>query len=112
MATIDIDDDSVRIRLTLLEKVFALRGDVTVPRDAVTAVERFENGLDAVAGLRAPGLALHGRIKIGTWRRREGKELVVVRRDQPAVRMELHGQRWRALVIGTADPAAVMAQLT
>ena len=112
MATISIDNDTVRIRLTVLEKVFALRGDVTIPRAAITGVERFEDGLDAVSGLRAPGLAIPTRVKIGTWRRRDGKELVIVRRGQPAVRLALRNHPWRALVIGTADPSAIETQIT
>jgi len=111
MASIEVTDRDVRIALSTAEKVFALRGDVSFPRDAIRSVERFDDGLDAVKGFRAPGLALPGVVKIGTWRRRSGKELVVVRRDEPALRIELDGQPFGAVVVGGADVEAAHAAL-
>lgn len=111
MATLEITDDEVRVQLTPLEKVWSLRGDVTFPKGAVTGTERFDNGMDAVRGVRAPGLGLPGLRAVGVWRRREGKELVIAKRGQPAVRIELDDQPWEAIVFGTDDPDAVVGQL-
>jgi hypothetical protein len=111
MATIDVHDDEVVVRLTTFEKIFALRGDLRFPRGSVRNVERYDDGLDAVRGFRAPGLALPGIVKVGTWRRRSGKELVVVRRGEPALRIELDGQPFGALVVGGADVDAAHAAL-
>lgn len=111
MATIEVRDREVHVRLTTFEKLFALHGDLSFPRRAVTSVERFDVGLEAVRGFRAPGLAVPGRIMIGTWRRKGGKELVVVRRDEPAVRIELDGEPFRAVVIGGDGVAAAETAL-
>lgn len=111
MATLDITGDEVAVRLTSLEKLWSLRGDVTFPRDAVAGTERFDNGMDAVRGIRAPGLGVPGRRAVGIWRRKGSKELVIAKRGQPAVRIELTGEPWGAVVLGTDDPAAVEAAL-
>ena len=70
------------------------------------------DGLAAARGLRAPGLGLPGRRKIGTWRRIGERSLVSVRRGQPALRIALEGQRYDTLVSGTDEPAALAAALT
>lgn len=111
MATLHLTDDHVEVRLTTAEKLAALRGDHRVPTDRITGVEVFDDGLDATRGIRAPGLAIPGRRRIGTWRRRGGKELVSVRGGQPAVRISLHGDRYLALVIGLDDPTPIAEAL-
>ena len=112
MAHLDITDDHVDVRLTLAEKVFALRGDYRFARQDVESVQVFENGLDATEGIRAPGLGIPGLRRVGTWRSRGGKQLVSVRRNQPAVRITLADGRYRAVVIGVDDPAPFPAALT
>ena len=111
MATIEIHEREVRVRLRPIERLFSFRGDVTFPREAVASVTVFERGLDAVRGIRAPGLGVPALRAIGTWRRRGGKELVVAKRGQAAVRIELRHQPWAAVVIGADDAEAVAASL-
>ncbi|MDN5749933.1 MAG: hypothetical protein L0H64_15685 [Pseudonocardia sp.] len=113
MAEIRIDATDVVVRLTRLEKVAALRGDVRVPRDAVRAVEQVAAGdaLAAVRGFRAPGLHVPGLTKIGTWRRAGGRVFAVVAGRRTAVRIVLAGARYREIVVSTPDAAAVAAAL-
>lgn len=114
MAEIRIYATDVVVRLTRLEKVAALHGDVRVPRAAVRAVEQVAAGdaLAAVRGFRAPGLHVPGLTKIGTWRRNGGRVFAVVAGRQPAVRIVLAaGARYREIVVSTPDAAAVAAAL-
>ena len=106
MAELTASPTNVTVRLSPAEQVWALRGDVTVPRSAVVSAVVRDDGLRAVEGLRAPGLGLPGVAKVGTWRGRWGKDLVVVRRAQPAVVVELTGAPWRRLLVSYADRAA------
>lgn len=106
MADIDITPTSVLIRFTRSEKLLGLLGDLDFPLHAVTAVAVEEDGLRAVKGVRAPGLALPGRRKIGTWRGRGRRSAVSVRAGEPAVRITLTGQRFDQLVLGHPDAAA------
>ena len=112
MAMITTTPRALRVTLSRTEKVVGLLRDLEVPRSAVTSVEVVPDGLSATSGLRAPGLALPGARRIGTWRGRGEKTLVSVRRDQPAVRVRLAGQRFTTLLVGTDDAATVAGALT
>lgn len=111
MAELHRSGDHVEVRLTLIEKIAGLRGNIRVPASAVTAVEVAEQPLAAVAGVRAPGFHLPGRTKIGTWRHAGRKTFAVARRGVPAVRVDLVGQRYDRLVISRPDAATVAAAL-
>jgi hypothetical protein len=112
MATLQSTDDTIQVRFTPAEKLAGLVRDHDVPRTAVTAVEVVPEPLTALRGLRAPGLGLPGVRKIGTWRGRGTRTLVSIRRDQPALRVELAGQRYTSLLIGTDDAARLAAELS
>ena len=106
MAHIDVDGTSVTVRLQGLERLWAMRTKVTADRAAVRRATTTLDLLSEVRGVRAPGLALPGRIKVGTWRSRQGKDLVVARRGQPGVVLELDGTAWRRFLIGCPDLAS------
>jgi hypothetical protein len=105
MARIELDEKSITIGLERLERLWALRTRVTVDRSAVRVATAYDDVMSEVRGVRAPGLGVPG-VGIGTWRSRGGKDLVVVRRGQPGVVIELDGSRWRRFVIGCPDRAS------
>jgi hypothetical protein len=110
MATIDITPQTLTIRFTTAEHVGGLIRDITVPRSAISAVVAEPDGIRAVSGLRAPGLALPGRRKVGTWRglgEHPRRTAVSVTHGEPAVRITLVGQKFDQLLIGTKDAASV-----
>lgn len=112
MATVHLHGDTLEVRFTPAEKISGLLlRDVRIPTSAVRAVELVPDGLAATRGIRAPGLAIPGVRKIGTWRRRGGKSIVTVRRHQPAVRIDLAGQRYESLLIGLDRPEELAAEL-
>jgi hypothetical protein len=112
MATLQPTPPTLSLRLTRGEKIAGLLRDLEVPLSAVRGVELVPDPLRAVRGLRAPGLALPGLRKVGTWRRPGERTLVCVRRGQPAVRIALDGQRYDALLVGADDAEALTAELT
>ncbi|MGY1809019.1 hypothetical protein ACI8AF_16745 [Blastococcus sp. SYSU D00669] len=111
MATLQRTADTVRVSFTPAEKLGGLVRDLEVPRSAVTGVALVTDPLADLRGLRAPGLGVPGVRKIGTWRRRGTRTLVSIRRHQPAVRVDLSGQRYDTLLIGADDAAALAAEL-
>lgn len=111
MAVVQVTGDRVRIQLTRGEKIAALHGDLDLPRAAVRSAEVVADGPAAVTGLRAPGLALPGRVKIGTWRGRGGPRFAVVRRGQPTLRLGLEGTRYTSVLVSTPDAAELAAVL-
>ena len=112
MNTIHIADDTLTVRLAPMTKLAGLLRDQVVPLSAVTAVEVAQDGLAAARGLRAPGLALPGRRKVGTWRGRGARRLVDVRRGQPALRLRLRGHHYDELLLGHDDASALADRLT
>ena len=111
MAALDITDDQVHIRFTPAEKALGLVRDHAFPRDAIERVELIDDGVRAARGIRAPGLGIPRVRLVGTWRHRDGKDLVSVRRGQPALRVLLRDQRFDAVLIGLDDARTVQEQL-
>jgi hypothetical protein len=111
MATLQVTPPTLAVRLTTAEKLAGLLRDVEVPLSAVREVEVVADPLAELRGLRAPGLALPGVRKIGTWRRPGERTLVSVRHDQPAVRVRLDGERWTTLLVGADDADAVAGSI-
>ena len=107
MAMLRVSDNELRVELTTREKVAGLHGDISVPIAAVRDVSVEDDALATVRGLRAPGLAIPGRTKIGTWRRRGSRAFVVARRGVPAVRVALEGAGPDELILSTRDAEAV-----
>lgn len=112
MTTFRVHDATLIVSFTAAEKIAGLLRDQRIPLSAVRTVEVVPDGLKAARGLRAPGLALPGLRKIGTWRSKAGRSLVAVHRHRPAVRLTLDGQRYASLLITTDSPEQVAASLS
>lgn len=115
MAELRIEGQDVVVRLTPLEKLGAVSGDVRIPRSAIGDVRVVQRPFEEVRGLRAPGTGLPGVIALGTWRRRgRRKEFVAVRRGESGLVIELTDDfpTYGRLVISAADAEDVRASLT
>jgi hypothetical protein len=111
MSAVHLTDQELRVELTRTEKLAGLHGDLRIPLAAITGVEVVPDALTATRGLRAPGLALPGRRKIGTWRTRTGAEFVNTRRGQAGVRLALSGHRLASVLLGDDDAAGLAARI-
>src|SRR4051794_1890773 len=111
MTAMTVADGEVRVALSTAEKLAGLLRDVRVPLTAVRDVRVERDALGAVRGMRAPGFALPGRTKIGTWRGGGRRAFVVARRDVPAVRVTLQGARYDELLVSTPEADAVVAEV-
>jgi hypothetical protein len=112
MTTLRVLDDTLTISFTTAEKVAGLVRDQQIPLTAVRAAEVVPDGLEAARGLRAPGFALPGRHKVGTWRSAAGKTLVAVHGHRPAVRLTLDGHRYTSMLLTADTPEALAASLS
>lgn len=111
MPTITITPDTVTVRLSTAEKAGALHGDLSIPRHAIVAARVVDDPMSEVSGIRAPGYAMPGHAKLGTWRHHDGKDFIAVYADRPAVELRLAGERYERLLISVDDPHAVAAHL-
>jgi pimeloyl-ACP methyl ester carboxylesterase len=112
MTTVRVHDSTLTVSFTTAEKVAGLVRDQRIPLTAVRGVEVVPDGLEAARGLRAPGIALPGRSKVGTWRSAAGKSLIAVHGHSPAVRLTVNGQRYASLLITTDTPEKLAASLS
>lgn len=60
-------------------------------------------------GIRAPGLGVPGRTKIGTWRSKGSKTFAVAQHGQPGVRIRLQDNTFDQIVLSMPDGPGVVA---
>ncbi len=111
MSTVHLTSDRLQVRLTLGEKIAGLHGDLDIPRSAIRSVEVVADGLAATTGLRDPGLALPGQVKIGTWRGRGTRHFVAVRRGERTLRLTLDNGRYDTVLVSTPTATAIAGAL-
>ena len=99
MATAFLSDDCLKVSFALWEKALGLVRDAQIPLRCVHSVCVVPDGYSVPRGIRAPGLAVPGRVKVGTWRGR-GRQLVSVRRGQPALHLRVVEAGFSDVIIG------------
>jgi len=112
MATIEIDGGDLVVRLSRLERIGALRGDLRVPRKAVRGAHVAERPWDELRGVRAPGTGIPRVIMLGTTRGRGGSGFAAVYGNRRAVVVDLEGTRLRRIVVTTPDAQAIADRLS
>lgn len=111
MTEVVVTADSIIVRFSRSEKLLGLVRDTEIPLSAVREVAVVPDGEKATTGLRAPGLAIPGRRKIGTWRGRGRRALVSVSGKEPALRLSLSGHRYDEVLVGTPGATALAARI-
>jgi hypothetical protein len=109
VARIDLSSDHLTVRFTLKERLLGLVRDFSAPRPAIESATLVESWHE-VRGLRV-GLGMPGYRLLGTWRSRGHKQLVALRRGEPAVRIALRGTTYAEVVVSTPDAERLVAEL-
>lgn len=100
MASFETDGTRITLRLSRVEKIAALHGDLTFERDQVREVRTVEAAWREVRGLRLPWSHLPGAFTFGSYRRRGGTWTSAVCRGRGAgVVVEHEGHRHERIVI-------------
>jgi hypothetical protein len=110
MPAIAIDGTELVVTLERNEKWWGLLSNLRVPITSITAIDVVPDGRRATRGMRAPGLGGPQRL-IGTWRAKNDKQYVCVRRGQPAVKLTLGGQKYRTVLIGLDHAERIAAAI-
>lgn len=111
MPEVQVGETVVVLHLSTLERLGALHGDVVIPRPSIRSARVAANPWSELRGLRAPGTGWPGRIALGTWRGRFGRDFFAVFGREPAVVLELRDQRFARVVVSVPDPGAIVAAL-
>ena len=111
MAELAIEGDDLVVRLSTVEKLEAVHGEVRVPFASVKTVEVLDDTLGAIHGIRV-GTGIPGSVAIGTFSSRTAKIFAVVHHDTPrGVRVTLGGDHFDEIIVGCPHPEAVAASL-
>lgn len=111
MASLRLIDDRLVLRLSALEKIAAVRGDIQVPLSQVEAVAVEEQPWRHLRGIRAPGTGFPGVIAYGVRLATGGApDFAALRGRGPAVRVDLcAGARYGRLLVTVPDAAGTAA---
>lgn len=113
MASLVVRGDELIVRLTGIERLVAMHGDVRVPLDAVLDISTEPDPWCELRGIRSPGTGFPGVIAYGV-RRLTGDrpDFAAVWGRRPAVRVQLApGAPFARLLVTVADPAATVEAL-
>jgi hypothetical protein len=112
MAQLTVEGADVVVRLSRLERLAAMRGDVRLPLACVREATVEPDPWGALRGIRSPGTGLPGVIAYGVRRRRGGRDFAAVLGRRPAVRIELADPApFQRVVVTVADPDAAAARV-
>ncbi|MFC9515714.1 alpha/beta hydrolase [Nocardiaceae bacterium NPDC056970] len=115
MVELSVQGDRLVLRLSRFERIAGLRGDVAIPVEQIRDVDVVADAFANTRGMRAPGLGVPRRLRIGTWRGRGARTFVVARAGVPAVRVRTVGRAAGAeldeLIVTTPDAAQVAGRI-
>ena len=80
MARVIETANQLQLKLSVLEKIFALHGDIWVDKGLLTKKVMVENPWrrEVIKGFRAPGAAIPFVVLLGTMRYRGGKDFTAI----------------------------------
>ncbi|MFB5189077.1 hypothetical protein [Alicyclobacillus fastidiosus] len=112
MAELVREGDTLVLRLTSIEKVEALHGDIHVPISSVQTITVIDDVIHAVHGLKLPGSRLPGVFAMGTFVSLEGTIFAIVHHQtKRGVKVTLNGVSFDGLIVGVNDPEQLISSL-
>jgi len=111
MAELRLDGTDLVVRLSALEKLGAVRGDVRVPLRAITTVRVSDEAWSELRGVRAPGTGIPGVISLCTRRGKGVRDFAAVYGHGPAVVVDASGADFDRLVVSDARAAQTAREI-
>ncbi len=97
-----IDKDVMSIELSNLEKILSFHNSLKLPISQITEVS--DTLLPPTwKEIRAPGTAIPGLIKAGTYYTFRGKEFWMLKKKDNPIRIELKNNKFKRLILGVND---------
>ncbi|MGH7691151.1 MAG: hypothetical protein ACRENY_08800 [Candidatus Dormibacteria bacterium] len=107
MADIRIDGDQFEVVMGGLEKLEAAHGNLHFPLSAVAAVEVVDQPLSRLQGYKLVGAGIPGSTAVGIWVGPSGRTFAVEHHASRGIVIQLSGQSYQELLIGSDDPEAL-----
>jgi hypothetical protein len=101
MAKVIESATQLHLKLSVLEKIFALHGDIWVDKRLLTKKVMVENPWrrDVIKGIRAPGSAIPFVILLGTMRYRGGKDFTAIYKRRAVDIYEFKNSAYRRWIL-------------
>jgi len=101
MARVIKSATQLHLKLSLLEKIFALHGDISVDKDLLIKEVIVENPWrrDVLKGIRAPGVGIPFVILLGKMRYRGGKDFTAIYKKHPVEIFEFKDSPYKRWII-------------
>ena len=101
MAKVIESATQLHLKLSVLEKIFALHGDIWVDKSLLTKKIMVENPWrrDVIKGIRAPGSAIPFVILLGTMRYRGGKDFTAIYKRRAVDIYEFKNSAYRRWIL-------------
>ncbi|WP_148616329.1 hypothetical protein [Nocardioides rubriscoriae] len=109
MPTVTLHGARLEVRPTPVERVLGLVRALDAPLAAISSASLLTSW-HVARGLRV-GAAVPWLWLAGTWYSPGRRQLVLLRRGVPALRLLLHGQRYDEVVVSTTDAESLLARL-
>lgn len=111
MPAIELTSNTLIVRLSILEKIFSVRGNLHIPLSQVRGATEDSGFNSEPLGLRIPGTHIPGFLKAGTFVKNSERQFVYLRPALQPLVIELSGARYARLAIGVPDARAVAQRI-
>lgn len=112
MAELVREEDTLVLRLSAIEKVEGVHGDIRVHVSSIESVMVLDDVIHAVHGLKMPGSRIPGVFAMGTFISREGTVFAIVHHQtKRGLKIALQGTTYDALIVGVHNPEEVWSSL-
>ena len=101
MAKVIESANQLQLKLSVLEKIFALHGDIWVDKRLLTKKVMVENSWhrSVIKGFRAPGAAIPFVVLLGTMRYRGGKDFTAIYKKKPVEVFEFSNAPFKKWIV-------------
>ncbi|HUJ66772.1 MAG TPA: hypothetical protein VLX59_14600 [Acidimicrobiales bacterium] len=103
MAQLLVEGTDLVVHLTMREKIAGFHADIRVPLSAIRTTSVPQYPWMALRGWRMAGVALPGKIAVGTRKHGTGFDFTCVRNQQRAVQIDVNSGRFSRFVISVPD---------
>lgn len=112
MAELVREEDTLVLRLSTIEKVEGVHGDIRVHVSSIESVTVLDDVIHAVHGLKMPGSRIPGVFAMGTFISREGTVFAIVHHQtKRGLKIALKGTTYDALIVGVDNPEELVSSL-
>lgn len=98
---LDIDNDTLKVKMNPLETLLCFRNSLSIPLDRITGVSTENPGWQWSA--RVPGIYIPFLVKMGTYFVSGGKEFWLTTVGKPYLVIETKGWNYDRIVLTTGD---------